>query len=71
MSKPPKREVPKAGEVWFMQTKMHRPLMTVEIIEATPKTVLVMLLADGSAKASATALRYKIRDFKWIEQVPA
>lgn len=72
MTKPPKRPSPQPGELWFIQSGgKGRPLIAVEIIEATPKTVLLMRLADGSAKARADALRYRVSDFKWVEQIDA
>lgn len=69
---PPRRLIPAAGETWFIQATTGRALLTVEVIEATRRTVLLMQVCDGSIKpkSDAVALRYRISDFKWIEQVP-
>lgn len=73
MSKPPRRLNPAAGELWWIQFPGRHALLTVEVVEATKRTVLLMLVPDGSVKPkpNSIAMRYRISDFKWIEQVPA
>lgn len=70
---PPRSPKPLAGETWWIQAPTGgRALLTVEVVEATDRTVLLMQVSDGSVrpKPNAIALRYRISDFKWVEKVP-
>jgi len=70
---PPRRARPQSGETWWIQATGGRALLTVEVVEVTDRTVLLMQVADGSVKpkANSVALRYRISDLKWVEKVPS
>lgn len=70
---PPRAPRPQAGDTWWIQATGGRALLTVEVVEVTERTVLLMQVADGSIrpKPNSIALRYRISDLKWVEKVPA
>lgn len=73
MSRPPRHPKPLAGQTWFVQRTKGNPLLTAQVEEATQRTVVIRWVTDGSVspKDNAQVLRWLVRDFKWVEQVPA
>lgn len=76
MSRKPKTRKPKAGQVWRLQRingapQWIRAVLTAQIDEVTPETLMVRWLDDGSvqARAVATVIRIARDEFRLIERV--
>lgn len=74
---PPRFRRLAAGQVWRVQRRdassvVTHPVLSAEIDEVTPGTVLVRWQSDGSIQVRADALVMRIArdEFRFIERVP-
>lgn len=67
---PPRRQVPEAGETWFVQLARGCLVLSCHVEEVTEKTVALRQVTDLGSPEAKRAYRFKTREVEFLERVP-